>query len=68
MKELIPPVKRTEICDNCRGNGYITVIDNQNKTNVHQCWVCSSEGEIKNYDQAEVDDFIYQFYYRKRLQ
>ena len=68
MKELIPPKKKTKICDNCRGNGYITVIDNNNKTNVHQCWVCESEGEIKNYDQAEVDDFIYQFYYRKRLQ
>ena len=68
MKELIPPKKKTKICDNCRGNGYVTVIDNNNKTNVHQCWVCESEGEIKNYDQAEVDDFIYQFYYRKRLQ
>ena len=69
MKELIAPKKKTKICDNCRGNGYITVIDNEgNKTNVHQCWVCESEGEMKNYDQAEVDDFIYQFYYRKRLQ
>ena len=68
MKELKPPEKQTKICDNCRGNGYITVIDNNNKTNVHQCWVCESEGEMKNYDQAEVDDFIYQFYYRKRLQ
>ena len=68
MKELIAPTKHTKICDNCRGNGYVTVIDKQNKTNVHQCWVCESNGEIKNYDQAEVDDFIYQFYYRKRLQ
>jgi DnaJ-class molecular chaperone len=68
MKELKPPQKHTKICDNCRGNGYITVIDNQNKTNVHQCWECESEGEIRNYDQAEVDDFIYNFYYRKRLQ
>ena len=68
MKELIPPVKRTKICQNCRGNGYITVIDNHNKTNVHQCWVCESEGDIKNYDQAPVDDFIYNFYYRKRVQ
>ena len=68
MKELIAPHKHTKICDNCHGNGYITVIDNHNKTNVHQCWVCESNGEIKNYDQAEVDDFIYDFYYRKRLQ
>ena len=68
MKELKAPVKHSKICYNCRGNGDVTVIDKQDKTNVHQCWVCESEGEIKNYDQAEVDDFIYNFYYRKRLQ
>ena len=68
MKELKAPVKHSKICYNCRGNGYVTVIDKQDKTHVHQCWVCESEGEIKNYDQAEVDDFIYNFYYRKRLQ
>jgi len=68
MKDLIVPEKHKKICDNCHGNGYVTVIDNQNKTNIHQCWVCKSNGEIKNYDQAEVDDFIYNFYYRKRLQ
>ena len=68
MKELKAPVKHSKICYNCRGNGYVTVIDKQDKTNVHQCWVCESEGEIKNYDQAEVDYFIYNFYYRKRLQ
>ena len=68
MKELKAPVKHSKICYNFRGNGYVTVIDKQDKTNVHQCWVCESEGEIKNYDQAEVDDFIYNFYYRKRLQ
>ena len=68
MKELKAPVKHSKICYNCRGNGYVTVIDKQDKTNVHQCWVCESEGEIKNYDQAEVDDFIYNFYHRKRLQ
>ena len=68
MKELKAPLKHSKICDNCRGNGYITVIDKENKTNVHQCWTCESEGEIRNYDQAEVDDSIYIFYYRKRLQ
>ena len=68
MKELKPPLKHNKICDNCHGNGYITMIDKHNKTNVHQCWECESNGEIKNYDQAEVDDFIYNFYYRKRLQ
>ena len=68
MNELKPPLKHSKTCDNCNGNGYITVIDKQNKTNVHQCWACESNGEIKNYDQAEVDDFIYNTYYRKRLQ
>ena len=68
MKELKAPEKHNKICDNCRGNGYITVIDKHNKTNIHQCWECGSNGEIKNYDQAEVDDFIYNIYYRKRLQ
>ena len=68
MKELKAPLKHSKICDNCRGNGYITVIDKENKTNLHQFCTCESEGEIRNYDQAEVDDFIYNFYYRKRLQ
>jgi len=68
MKELIAPLKHTKICDNCHGNGHLNVVDNQNLTQVKQCWVCESEGEIKNYDQAEVDDFIYNFYHRKRLQ
>ena len=52
MKELIPPIKRTKICNNCDGNGYLNVVDNQNLTQVKQCWVCESNGEIKNYDQA----------------
>ena len=62
------PIKRTKICDNCHGNGYLNVVDNQNVAQVKQCWVCESNGDIKNYDQAEVDDFIYNIYYRKRLQ
>ena len=68
MKELIAPHKHTKICDICRGNGFLNGVDNHNLTQVKQCWVCESNGEIKNYDQAEVDDFIYDFYYRKRLQ
>ena len=68
MNELKPPLKHSKICDNCHGNGYLNVVDNQNLTQVKQCWVCESNGEIKNYDQAEVDDFIYNVYYRKRLQ
>ena len=67
-KELMVPTKHTKICNNCHGNGYLNVVDNRNLTQVKQCWVCESNGEIKNYDQAEVDDFIYDTYYRKRLQ
>ena len=67
MKNLIVPIKHTKICDNCRGNGYLNVVDNQGLTQVKQCWICESEGEIINYDQAEVDTFIYDYYFNKRL-
>ena len=68
MKDLIAPVKRTRPCNNCHGNGYLNMVDTRGLTQVKQCWICESEGEIKNFDQAEVDDFIYNTYYRKRLQ
>ena len=68
MKELIVPHKHKKICDNSNGNGYLNVVDNKGLTQVKQCWVCESEGEIKNYDQTEVDNFIYNTYFRKRLQ
>ena len=55
------------ICDTCSGNGSIYVTDTKKHTKVKQCWVCESEGEIKNYDQAEVDTFIYDYYFNKRL-
>jgi DnaJ-class molecular chaperone len=56
------------ICGNCAGNGYLKIQDNEDQTKVKQCWTCESEGEVKLYDQKEVDDFIYNAYYRKRLQ
>ena len=34
---------------------------------VKQCWICESEGEVKSYDQAEVDTFIWNFYLNKQL-
>ena len=61
------PMKHTKICDNCRGNGYLNVVDNDSLTQVKQCWVCESEGEVKSYDQSEVDTFIWDFYFNKRL-
>ena len=61
------PIKHKKICDNCHGNGYLNVVDNQNQKQLKQCWVCESEGETKNYAQAEVDTFIWDFYLNKQL-
>ena len=52
-----------EICSLCKGNGYITVVVKE-KDEIKQCWLCESKGE-KEYSQAEVDDFIYNMYYKK---
>ena len=56
------------ICDNCNGNGYLNITNSKVVTEPKQCWICESNGEIKNYDQAEVDTFIYDYYFNKRLQ
>ena len=56
IKDLIVPTKRTRICDNCHGNGFLNVVDNQNLTQVKQCWICNSEGEI-TYDETKVVPF-----------
>ena len=69
---ILPWVKREEdrsymgykeTCSLCQGNGYITVVV-EGKDEIKQCWLCESEGEHK-YSQAEIDDFIYNMYYRK---
>ena len=49
-----------------KGKKYIYVTDTKGTTEPKQCWTCESEGEI-NWSQAQVDDFIYNTYYRKRL-
>ena len=54
------------ICPNCKGNGYEQVTNNKGKTNIHQCWMCESEGEVKG-SQAKVDDSIRNIHLRKRL-
>ena len=51
-----------EKCNLCKGNGYITVVV-KDKDEIKQCWLCESEGEHR-YNQAEIDDFIYQMYYK----
>ena len=53
-----------ETCSLCKGNGYITVVVKE-KDEIKQCWLCESKGE-KEYSQAEIDDFIYKKYYKKR--
>jgi DnaJ-class molecular chaperone len=62
---MLPNEKRKnmykEICKDCKGNGYI-----RKDKDVIQCTTCKSEGEIK-YGQAEVDSFIYDTYFRKRV-
>lgn len=54
------------ICPNCKGNGYEQVTDKKGKTNIHQCWMCESEGEVKG-TQSKVDGFIDDTYLRKRV-
>ena len=61
-----------EVCSLCKGNGYITVVVTKTMTKnidyekdeIKQCWLCESKGE-QEYSQAEVDDFIYNMYYKK---
>ena len=55
------------ICTNCNGNGYVKIKDKEEHENVHQCWMCESQGELK-WTQAQVDSFIYNQYFRKRVQ
>ena len=52
-----------EICRLCNGNGYIKLKVNAKNT-IKQCWECESRGE-NIYSQAEIDDFIYEMYYKK---
>ena len=40
-----------EICNLCKGNGYITIVVKE-KDEIKQCWLCESSGE-KEYSQAQ---------------
>ena len=33
------------ICSTCNGNGYVKIMKEDKKEDVHQCWDCDSEGE-----------------------
>ena len=52
-------------CNNCGGNGYIKVDTVNKKDDIKQCWVCKSQGEVKEYVQKDVDNFIYDFYFNR---
>jgi len=41
------------ICNNCNGNGYINIVDSRGETEVKQCWICESEGEL-TYDKKDI--------------
>jgi hypothetical protein len=51
------------ICDTCHGNGYVRVakldgdpsLDFRDRSEVHQCWDCDSEGEFY---ETVTDDLI----------
>ena len=51
---------KKEICDVCRGNGYVKVVHVDQKNYVHQCWECDSEGEFYVYKPklVEHDDAV----------
>ena len=38
-------VKHKDICDHCKGNGYLRE-SNGSYTEVHQCPTCNSQGEV----------------------
>ena len=55
---------RKMICSTCKGNGYIRVgkidgdpaVDFRDKSEVHQCWDCDSEGDF--YETVEDNNLI----------
>ena len=53
------------ICDTCHGNGYVRVakingdpaVDFRDRSEIHQCWTCDSEGELyETVDDNLIDD------------
>ena len=41
-----------EICDVCRGNGYVKVVHIDQENHIHQCWEWDSEGEFYVYEAS----------------
>ena len=47
MAKLRKARLRKLICPTCRGNGYVKIINEEDRESyVHQCWDCDSEGEF----------------------
>ena len=51
------------ICDNCSGNGHINIVDSEGNTQVKQCWICESDGEIK-YEEDFINKLIRNHHHR----
>ena len=51
------------ICDNCSGNGHINIVNRQGETEVKQCWMCESNGEIK-YEEDFINKLIHYHHHR----
>jgi len=64
MEKLKKGRVKTYICDTCHGNGYVRVakidgdpsLDFRDRSEVHQCWDCDSEGEHYVVDDSNLID------------
>ena len=65
MEKLRKARVKVHVCDTCHGNGYVRVakidgdpaLDFRDRSEVHQCWDCDSEGEF--YVHQPETDSIY---------
>ena len=58
MAKLRKARLRKLICPTCRGNGYVKIINEEDRESyVHQCWDCDSEGEFYETTNNLIGDF-----------
>ena len=58
MAKLRKARLRKLICPTCKGNGYIKIINEEDRESyVHQCWDCDSEGEFYETTNNLIGDF-----------
>ena len=56
MEKLKKTSIKLVICETCKGNGFIKIVDPDDREHeVHHCWDCDSEGEyyIKREDMVQ---------------